>query len=546
MDSPLVLNKELKRKYRIVCKNGQQKWVEETSKGIFDGAGNLVEIEGCIKESGVYEFEGSKTAQKDVLRREKLLSFSHSLAKIGYWAIYPETQKVEWSDGIYEILEIDKATQKPSLRFYFTMIHPSDKERYQEHILDLNRLNKAYSIEYKILTPGGKLKYIIEHSPGDVSEQDNEEKFRFGVIQDITEMRRSQEALAESERHFKAITESSPITIAEIDNDFIIKYSNNEERLPGKKSIFNFVSHEYHVDLAEKMKAVFDTGIVGHLKLKSLSKDEKRQWLQVTIGAVKDNLDKVSSLILLAADITQQKKHEEDREKLIKEINHKYNDLMQFNYIVSHNLRAPVANILGMGYLLDIEMEAEEKKQIYDYIIQSAQAIDNVILDLNQVLSSRSPLNEKIETCYLTDIVETVKGNLKKAVFDSKADIRVVVNAASNEINSIKSYLQSVIYNLTSNSIKFKSPERTPVVTISAVKEGNVTTIKIEDNGIGFNSKAHESQVFGLYKRFHTHIEGKGLGLHMTKIQVEALGGSIDVESEVDKGTTFTIRLEQS
>jgi hypothetical protein len=101
--------------------------------------------------------------------------------------------------------------------------------------------------------------------------------------------------------------------------------------------------------------------------------------------------------------------------------------------------------------------------------------------------------------------------------------------------------LRSILYNLISNGIKYRSPERKPVIHITSSSNDQWVKIVVEDNGLGIDMEAFGSKLFGLYKRFHTHTEGRGLGLFLVKLQVEALEGTIEVESTLHKGTTFTI-----
>ena len=94
-----------------------------------------------------------------------------------------------------------------------------------------------------------------------------------------------------------------------------------------------------------------------------------------------------------------------------------------------------------------------------------------------------------------------------------------------------------------SNSIKYKSKTKPPKIRITVTKNNNMTEITVADNGVGINLDEHGKYIFGLYKRFNLDVEGKGLGLHMTKLQIEAMNGTIRVESKVNEGTTFTIKL---
>jgi signal transduction histidine kinase len=132
---------------------------------------------------------------------------------------------------------------------------------------------------------------------------------------------------------------------------------------------------------------------------------------------------------------------------------------------------------------------------------------------------------------------------LEQQLNQSQAFVCVDIDCEANQLTSIKSYVQSIIHNLISNAIKYKSPVRNPEISVKAWKDTEHTFIEVADNGMGIDLEQYGQQIFGLYKRFTTQSEGKGLGLHMTKAQVESLGGSISVESEADKGTTFRILL---
>lgn len=483
-----------------------------------------------------------KVVQNELLRREHLLSFSHKLAKIGYWVWYPMNKRREWSDGVYEILEEDKKEISPSVTTYISFIHPDDRKSYEQAIQHSKEDSLSYSLEYRLVTRKGKLKYIKEQSSRKRSDS-NSNEYLFGMIQDITEMKTSQNALAKSEEHFRAITESSPVHIIELSADYHITYINTsaESVYVAGSLIFNVILPEYHQLLKETLDNVSEQGVVDNIQIQGMSLGENVRWYDLSIGPIKNNQGQATSLILLAQDITDKKNNEHERERLIKEINNKYNELMQFNYIVSHNLRSPIANILGMSYILNPNTPPEDVKQIFQYIMQSAESIDTLIKDLNEVLTARSPLNEKRETFSLTEIIKSVCNNLEQQIKASNAYVCLDISDESDELNSIRSYVQSIIHNLVSNSIKYKSPDRDPKINIRAWKEKAQIHIEISDNGIGIDLQKYGQQIFGLYKRFTTHNEGKGLGLHMTKAQVESLGGTITVESEADAGCTFKI-----
>lgn len=111
-------------------------------------------------------------------------------------------------------------------------------------------------------------------------------------------------------------------------------------------------------------------------------------------------------------------------------------------------------------------------------------------------------------------------------------------------IYSVKSYIHNLLYNLISNAIKYKKHSLAPEIYLSSYKvDDHKFCIECRDNGIGLDLERHKGKLFGFYKRFHTHVEGKGIGLHIVKKQIELLNGQIEVTSAIDEGTTFKILL---
>jgi signal transduction histidine kinase len=159
------------------------------------------------------------------------------------------------------------------------------------------------------------------------------------------------------------------------------------------------------------------------------------------------------------------------------------------------------------------------------------------------ILATQTAINEHKEALSLINVIETIKNNLHTQIVESSAMIISDIASDNDTLYTIKSYLQSILYNLVSNSIKYRSDNRNPIIRISCIKQKERTVISVVDNGNGIDLAMFQKQLFGLYKRFDLSKEGRGLGLHMTKTQVEALGGEIKVESELGKGTTFTITL---
>ncbi|MDP9079645.1 MAG: ATP-binding protein [Bacteroidota bacterium] len=221
-------------------------------------------------------------------------------------------------------------------------------------------------------------------------------------------------------------------------------------------------------------------------------------------------------------------------------------ELEQFTYIISHNLRAPVANIIGLYQLLRLGADDEQEfLTLISSLGTSVQKLDEVIIDLNLILDVKQQVHEQMEEISFTQIVEDIKNTFdvytQQGLIEIKCDFSTV-----DTIHSLKNYLYSIFYNLISNSIKFKRPEEKLLLQITSSNKKNKISVHFEDNGKGIDLQLNGSKLFGLYRRFDTSVEGKGMGLYMVKTQVETLGGSIKVQSNADAGVTFIIDLPKN
>ena len=370
------------------------------------------------------------------------------------------------------------------------------------------------------------------------------------IVKDITKRKQTEEALLKSEHNFNNFIHDSLLAIYFCNADTKkIVYANpaffqltgySQEELDSL-TIYDFINNP-----KEETDALFNQTIQS--KQRSIG---ERQWktkdgrlINMFVNASYISSNNEGIIYISAQNITKLKQTETEKEKLITELSDKYNELMQFNYIVSHNLRAPVANLLGLSNLITMPGHSEEDKlKIIEHIQQSANKMDDMIKDLNVILSSRSTINIKKEKVFIHTLNQSITSTLEKQIKETNCYIKTTISEDASELFTVKSYLESILYNLISNAIKYHSVERRPQIIISTKKVNNDFLISVSDNGIGIDMEKQGQYIFGLYKRFNLDVEGKGLGLHMTKTQVETLGGKISIESEVGKGTTFNITL---
>jgi signal transduction histidine kinase len=221
-------------------------------------------------------------------------------------------------------------------------------------------------------------------------------------------------------------------------------------------------------------------------------------------------------------------------------------DLDNFIYTASHDLKAPIANIEGLLYLLQEELPADMNKQ------------GNVGATLTRMLGSVERFKRTID--HLTEVSKlqrehtpaSVSVNLAAVIEDVRQDLIPLLQAAGAKlvvdvpvlpaIQFSAKNLRSIVYNLLSNAVKYRSPDRPPHVDVRAHVRPGYTVLEVHDNGLGL-APAHLPRLFTMFQRFHDHVEGTGIGLYMVKRMVENAGGRIEVHSQLGAGTTFFVCL---
>ena len=219
------------------------------------------------------------------------------------------------------------------------------------------------------------------------------------------------------------------------------------------------------------------------------------------------------------------------------------NRLEQFASITSHNLRGPIANILGLGNVFERENLNELNRQCLDHLQRATLNLDTVIRDLNQILTYSNGPQPSSQSVLFEEILQAVLEKLSMIMTAEEVQITSDFSEA-DQVAAIGSYVESIFFHLLSNAIKFRSPNVAPMIRITSQRTEKHVVVSIGDNGLGMDTERYKDKMFTLYQRFHTHCEGRGLGLYLVKTQMEALGGTIEVASTVGQGTTFHLYFD--
>ncbi|MDB5193081.1 MAG: hypothetical protein JWQ96_2644 [Segetibacter sp.] len=277
-------------------------------------------------------------------------------------------------------------------------------------------------------------------------------------------------------------------------------------------------------------------------ELLNYKKNGETFWCDISVAPVSVNSNQITYFIATRRDITQKKKNEREKELLIEELTKSNNDLRQFTYITSHNIRSPLSNLMGLLQLINFDKLCDENKKFFHFFKTSTLQLNQTITDLMSILVIKNQADIEQNTLNIAAEIEIAKTTLCNIIAESNATIKV--HLLQQEIMFNSAYFHSIILNLLTNAIKYRNTRRNLVIDIRSYVVNDYTIIKVRDNGIGIDLNRYRDRVFGLYQRFHSNVDGKGLGLFIIKSQVTALGGKIEVESEVGKGTTFTLSFK--
>ncbi|MCY2687541.1 PAS domain S-box protein [Salinimicrobium sp. TH3] len=435
----------------------------------------------------------------------------------------------------------------------FDFMHPEDQERVIEEFSGLEFKNQIQIDPFRFKNAKGEWRWVQTKATNLTNDP-----AVGGIVtnsRDITDQIISQKAIKESEERYRSFFENSlDAVMVTIPDGKILAANPSACRMfqMSEKELCS-VGRSAVTDSGDpRLTAALDirrqTGTTS-AELTFVRKDGTKFPGEITSSIFKDP-DGNSRSSMIIRDITKRKISEKEllevNESLrtnTKELIRANKGLEQFSFIISHNLRAPVANILGLTQLLIEESYSNDMKiNLRKEVESNAQRMDKVIKDLNQILQLKQDFSEAKQAINFNEIVQFIEISLHDIL--ERENIKIVTNFEEiNQVRSVRSFIYSIFYNLIFNSIKYRQPGVDAEIKITSKKENGIISLIFQDNGLGMDSSIKKDDIFSLYKRFHHHIEGKGMGLFMVKTQVEMLGGKINVLSKVNCGSTFIIKF---
>lgn len=242
-------------------------------------------------------------------------------------------------------------------------------------------------------------------------------------------------------------------------------------------------------------------------------------------------------------DITKTKEAEKDLNGSFNLVTEQNKRLLNFSYIVSHNLRSHTSNITSIVNLIETADTEGERNEMIQLLKTVSDSLNETMVHLNEVINIRTNIGLVSEPLDLNQYIHTAQNVLNEQITLNDVSIKTAV-PQNVMVNYNPAYLESILYNIISNSIRYRHPERKPEISIEWFLENEMNVLQISDNGIGIDLVKNADKIFGMYKTFSANPDSKGIGLFITKNQIEAMGGNITVESQPNIGTTFKIFIQ--
>lgn len=518
----------------LITKNNEIKSLLVNSSPFVDSNESIIGSLSVIKDITFL-----KKAEHELVENEARLKKAQQVAKVGSWELNLADNVSIWSEEALKIYGLSHSEKNQTFDSWLSLIHPLDRN----FVIKEKEKSRAdfsnCSIKHRILCKDGTVKHI--HSVSEFEFDQNGIPFRLtGICHDITKEVTTEEALMESEKLMTTFMNDSLLCIYFVDPDTkTLSYSNSAFRqLLGYSAsetdtlqMYDFINYN-KTDIDKIVENVIMNGKTSNSERQWKTKDGQIVYMLVSSYFVNRNGKK--TIIIAGQDVSESKRTEETLISTNME-------LETFIYRASHDLRGPLASIIGLANISKIEIKDEIALKYLAMIGTGTEKLDNTLTELVKAMEIKNINNFNNNI----DFELLVKESLDKFKFFpgySRLKINIDISLKKT-FTSNKFILETIIQNLIENAIKYQNhaqPE--PFINIKISEENAKVDIVVNDNGLGIE-KSIQSRIFEMYYRGSSELKGSGLGLYLVKKGVEKLNGEIHIDSTKGIGSTFKISL---
>ena len=543
----------------ITPKNGEKKLVSTNGSQLIDTHGNVT---GAVV--ALHDITERKKAEDQLKVSEETFRSSFENAAIGMAIVDLQGNWIRTNTAFNDIVgylpeELENFT-------FRDITHPDDLKKGLANLKEVIEGKRSFfKMEKRYLHKKGHIVHAIL-SLSLVRDRYDKPLYFVSQIIDISPRIAAKKKLQETVAKLEGVLEaSSQVGIIGTDCDGIITTFNK-----GAENLLGYTKEEMidknspaiiHLETEVKRRGKelskkFGRHIEGFETFVTYAKEgmhDTREWtyvkkdgihfpVQLTVTAVRD-ANKIIGYLGVATDITKIKDAENRLKSLLAITEGQNKRLHNFAHIVSHNLKSHSGNF---EMLLDLFLEenSEDQKQVILNLIRKASVnLSETVMHLNEVVLINTSIKDNLRLIPFKQVVDKVSTGI--SAIAGAGEVEIINKVPENiQVLGMSAYLESVLLNLLTNGIKYRDKNRNSYVLITAKKSQKKVIVYVQDNGLGIDLKKHRRKVFGMYKTFHNNKDARGIGLFISKNQIEAMEGTIDIKSEVNQGTSFKITLK--
>ena len=468
---------------------------------------------------------------------------------VAFWKINLYSKKISWSPHFSSLVGNPETGEDNFTYFINNILHKDYRYDFREHLENMTLNSEAFNLELRLKLENGKYRWFECRNLK--SREKGLSDSAVLLFVNIHQAKRDQYTIEENFFYYRETAEmtSTGGWYLDVVNDNVY-WDNVTKRIldcpadyePNPQDKLKFYAPEHQ----EKAQTLFTKcakyGIPFMVQIKMLTLHNREFWVKATGKPVYSNEQEIVGIRGVYQDIDENKTNELNLQNSLDIIATQNSRLFNFAHIVSHNLRSHSSNLSLISQLLKEAKTSEDKLDLLLNVDHISGNLDEAIGELNELVTRQTVLNKELKTVSFKSALDVVVASTSSLINRENAQIIADFDAL-NEINYIPEYLESILLNLITNAIRYKQTGRKPVIYIQTYRENGNFFLEVSDNGMGIDLAQAGDKMFGMYKTFHRHPEAKGIGLFITKNQVETMGGEISVTSTVNIGTTFKIKF---
>lgn len=490
----------------------------------------------------VNDITEKKRQELENAKAQEFLLQTGETGKIGGWEYDMTTGRLRWSAQTYKIHELPPfatITLEKALTFFTR----ESRKKVSQAVAACMERGKAFDLPVSLYTARNNLLQV--RAIGKPEYRNGRIVRLYGVIQDVTEQFKIRDQLTRNTELMRLFFDTIDMGYAVMDKDGKVNFINRKAqeivdhgKVIGKNIFEVFPMLEgstFHSRVRQCMQLQTPVSFSYYLPAPD-------KWYEFLLAPMQDG-----NISIFTRNITDSKKMQRELRKandqlssLNKYLVNQNKQLEDFAHITSHNLRAPIANLKALMQIMN-ETDSEEEKGLYNSMFQEViRNIDETLNELIEIVQIRKDLNVEKERLLFEERLQKVKDILFVDIETSGIDLTTDFSEAPDIVYP-RIYLDSMLQNLLTNAIKYRRPGIQPTLHFRSRLEDGCVVLTAEDNGMGIDMERYGAKLFGFRKTFHKNKDAKGIGLYITKSQIEAMGGSIQAESRIGTGTKFII-----